>query len=202
MALDPAPRRELHWSPKEKSLARAAFDSALAHENASIRKEVERMLQGTKRMPYGMYSSSSQAGSGISSKSTITATRCSSAYSPGYFMKAGCLNRTLPGSVPRSLSSSDAALEQRGNSMPNMASVLARREPACFSKDAPCLGKRDAPGHPARLSPAKLAADGQPYYFLVALHFPSTPFSSRKVPSMRPAVTRPAKSRRRPAGST
>jgi hypothetical protein len=47
MALDPAPRRELHWSPKEKSLARAAFDHALARENASIRTEVERLLQGT-----------------------------------------------------------------------------------------------------------------------------------------------------------
>jgi hypothetical protein len=47
MALDPAARRELHWSHKEKSVARAAFDSALARENASIRKEVERMLQSS-----------------------------------------------------------------------------------------------------------------------------------------------------------
>ena len=47
MALDPAPRRELHWSHKEKAVARAAFDSALARENASIRREVERMLQGS-----------------------------------------------------------------------------------------------------------------------------------------------------------
>lgn len=45
MALDPSPRRELHWSHKEKGLARAAFDSALARENASIRREVENMLQ-------------------------------------------------------------------------------------------------------------------------------------------------------------
>jgi hypothetical protein len=47
MALDPAPRRELHWSHKEKSVARAAFDSALARENASVRNEVERMLQSS-----------------------------------------------------------------------------------------------------------------------------------------------------------
>lgn len=47
MALDPAPRRELHWSHKEKTMARAAFDSALARENASIRNEVERMLQSS-----------------------------------------------------------------------------------------------------------------------------------------------------------
>ena len=48
MALDPAQRRELHWSHKEKSVARAAFDSALARENASIRREVERILQSSK----------------------------------------------------------------------------------------------------------------------------------------------------------
>ena len=47
MALDPAPRRELRWSHKEKSVARAAFDSALARENASIRREVERILQSS-----------------------------------------------------------------------------------------------------------------------------------------------------------
>lgn len=45
MALDPSPRRELHWSHKEKGVARAAFDSALARENASIRREVESLLQ-------------------------------------------------------------------------------------------------------------------------------------------------------------
>ena len=45
MALDPSPRRELHWSHREKGVARAAFDSALARENASIRREVENMLQ-------------------------------------------------------------------------------------------------------------------------------------------------------------
>ena len=45
MALDPSPRRELHWSHKEKRVARAAFDSAVARENASIRQEVENMLQ-------------------------------------------------------------------------------------------------------------------------------------------------------------
>src|SRR3712207_6854658 len=33
-------------------------------------------------------------------------------------------------------------------------------------------------------------------YFLAALHFPSPPFSSRKVPSMRLPETRPLKSRR------
>jgi hypothetical protein len=48
MALDPAARHELHWSHKEKGVARAAFDTALARENASIRKEVERMLQSSK----------------------------------------------------------------------------------------------------------------------------------------------------------
>jgi hypothetical protein len=47
MALDPSPKRELHWSHKEKGVARAAFDSALARENASIRREVESMLQRT-----------------------------------------------------------------------------------------------------------------------------------------------------------
>lgn len=47
MALDPVPRRELHWSHKEKSVARTAFDNALARENANIRKEVERMLQSS-----------------------------------------------------------------------------------------------------------------------------------------------------------
>ena len=45
MALNPSPRRELHWSHKEKGVARAAFDSALARENTSIRREVENMLQ-------------------------------------------------------------------------------------------------------------------------------------------------------------
>ena len=45
MALDPSPRRELHWSHKEKAVARAAFDSALVRENAGIRREVETMLQ-------------------------------------------------------------------------------------------------------------------------------------------------------------
>lgn len=47
MALDPSPRRELHWSHKEKGVARAAFDSALAHESASIGREVENMLQSS-----------------------------------------------------------------------------------------------------------------------------------------------------------
>jgi Photoprotection regulator fluorescence recovery protein len=45
MALDPDRLRDLHWSHKEKSIARAAFDDALARENAAIRKEVEAMLQ-------------------------------------------------------------------------------------------------------------------------------------------------------------
>lgn len=45
MALDPATRRELHWSQGEKKTARAAFDKALARETAAIRKEVESMLQ-------------------------------------------------------------------------------------------------------------------------------------------------------------
>lgn len=45
MALDPARPRELHWSHREKAVARAAFDNALARENAAIRKEVEAMLQ-------------------------------------------------------------------------------------------------------------------------------------------------------------
>lgn len=45
MALDPSPKRQLHWSHKEKGVARAAFDSALGRENASIRREVENMLQ-------------------------------------------------------------------------------------------------------------------------------------------------------------
>lgn len=45
MALDPAGRRDLHWSHREKSVARAAFDSALARETAAIRKKVEEMLQ-------------------------------------------------------------------------------------------------------------------------------------------------------------
>lgn len=48
MALDPAPRRELHWSHKEKTVARAAFDRALTRETASIRKEVQRILQTCK----------------------------------------------------------------------------------------------------------------------------------------------------------
>jgi microsomal dipeptidase-like Zn-dependent dipeptidase len=43
---------------------------------------------------------------------------------------------------------------------------------------------------------------GLALYFLVALHFPSPPFSSRKLPSMRLPATRPAKSRRTPVGST
>ncbi len=45
MALDPAKARDLHWSHREKSVARAAFDNALARENAAIRKEIEGMLQ-------------------------------------------------------------------------------------------------------------------------------------------------------------
>ena len=48
MALDPAKRHELHWSHKEKSVARAAFDAALARETSAIRKEVEAVLQGSK----------------------------------------------------------------------------------------------------------------------------------------------------------
>ena len=49
MALDPAKRRELHWSHREKTVARAAFDAALARENASIRTEVEDMLQRSNK---------------------------------------------------------------------------------------------------------------------------------------------------------
>src|SRR2546426_11407393 len=45
MALDPAGRRDLHWSHKEKSVARAAFDGALARETAAIRKKAEELLQ-------------------------------------------------------------------------------------------------------------------------------------------------------------
>lgn len=45
MALDPAGRQDLHWSHKEKSVARAAFDGALARETAAIRKTVEDTLQ-------------------------------------------------------------------------------------------------------------------------------------------------------------
>ena len=45
MALDPARRRDLHWSHKEKSVARAAFDGALARETAAIRKKAEELLQ-------------------------------------------------------------------------------------------------------------------------------------------------------------
>jgi hypothetical protein len=45
MALDPPGRRELAWSHKEKGVARAAFDSALARETSAIRKKVEEMLQ-------------------------------------------------------------------------------------------------------------------------------------------------------------
>ena len=48
MALDPAKRHELHWSHKEKSVARAAFDAALARETSAIRKEVEAALQRSK----------------------------------------------------------------------------------------------------------------------------------------------------------
>jgi hypothetical protein len=49
MALDPAGRRELHWSHEEKSVARAAFDSALARETSAIRKIVEEMLQRSNK---------------------------------------------------------------------------------------------------------------------------------------------------------
>jgi hypothetical protein len=49
MALDPAKRHELHWSHKEKAVARAAFDTALARENAAIRKKVEDMLQRSNK---------------------------------------------------------------------------------------------------------------------------------------------------------
>jgi hypothetical protein len=45
MALDPAGRRELHWSHGEKKAARAAFDNALARETVAIRKEVEALLK-------------------------------------------------------------------------------------------------------------------------------------------------------------
>ena len=45
MALDPAARRDFRWSHKEKSVARAAFDGALARETAAIRKKVEELLQ-------------------------------------------------------------------------------------------------------------------------------------------------------------
>jgi len=45
MALDPAGRRDLNWSYKEKSVARAAFDGALARETAAIRKKAEELLQ-------------------------------------------------------------------------------------------------------------------------------------------------------------
>ena len=45
MALDPAGRRDLNWSHKEKSVARAAFDGALARETAAIRKKAEELLQ-------------------------------------------------------------------------------------------------------------------------------------------------------------
>jgi len=48
MALDPAKRHELHWSHKEKSVARAAFDAALARETLAIRQEVEAVLQRSK----------------------------------------------------------------------------------------------------------------------------------------------------------
>jgi hypothetical protein len=45
MALDPARRRELHWSHGEKKAARTAFDNALARETVSIRREVEALLK-------------------------------------------------------------------------------------------------------------------------------------------------------------
>jgi len=48
MALDPAKRHELHWSHKEKNVARAAFDAALARETSAIRQGVEAVLQRSK----------------------------------------------------------------------------------------------------------------------------------------------------------
>ena len=37
--------RDLYWSPAEKKIARAAFDTALAREKAAARRSVEVLLQ-------------------------------------------------------------------------------------------------------------------------------------------------------------
>ena len=45
MSIDPRGPRELHWSPAEKKIARAAYDAALAREKAAARGTVLGMLQ-------------------------------------------------------------------------------------------------------------------------------------------------------------
>lgn len=45
MANDFRNPRDLHWSPAEKKIARAAFDTALAREKAAARRSVEALLQ-------------------------------------------------------------------------------------------------------------------------------------------------------------
>jgi hypothetical protein len=37
--------RDLHWSPAEKKIARAAYDTALAREKAAARRTVQAILQ-------------------------------------------------------------------------------------------------------------------------------------------------------------
>jgi hypothetical protein len=45
MANDFRSPRDLHWSPAEKKIARAAFDAALAREKAAARRSVEALLE-------------------------------------------------------------------------------------------------------------------------------------------------------------
>jgi hypothetical protein len=45
MANDFRTTRDLHWSPAEKKIARAAFDAAFAREMAAARRSVETLLE-------------------------------------------------------------------------------------------------------------------------------------------------------------
>jgi hypothetical protein len=45
MSIGPRGAPDLHWSPAEKKIARAAYDTALAREKAAARQTVVAMLQ-------------------------------------------------------------------------------------------------------------------------------------------------------------
>lgn len=47
MTLSGRSLRDLHWSQREKKVARATFDAAVARECVAIRKKVEEMLRST-----------------------------------------------------------------------------------------------------------------------------------------------------------
>ena len=103
MALDPARRRDLHWSHKEKSVARAAFDGALARETAAIRKKAEELLQRSSE-PTAVW----DVLEFLSKKQRELERKYDYRYSVltgvlrAYYTKAGSLNPISPDSIRRS----------------------------------------------------------------------------------------------------